>query len=97
MTAPHFVWNAYASLSGYGQCHRCRRTWDVIGEDRHTTSLGGGRGVFVMCRPCWNGSTPDERVEAAESLYHRPGSGWDQDTPEERADLLRRIREDQTA
>ena len=43
----------------FGQCGACGRTWNRV--DYHVTNYRGG-GMFCLCKDCWAGLTPEQRL-----------------------------------
>jgi hypothetical protein len=54
---------------GFGDCHRCGRTWNIA--KHHITEFGKG-GCFPLCEACWSELTPIQRLPYYLKLF----VGW---------------------
>lgn len=67
-----------ASLTGYGWCGRCGRSWGTA--DGHPTEYRTGRSMFPLCEPCWQKlGTPERRFP----YYKRLADHWRRSTPDD--------------
>lgn len=61
--------------NGNGICGRCRRPWnrsDVVGDHGvigHSTPLSDHSACFPLCKTCWSGLKPEERLPYYRDLW----------------------------
>lgn len=44
----------------YGQCRRCRTTWNLVAP--HVVYYQQGHGLFRLCEKCWQDVAPVDRL-----------------------------------
>lgn len=64
-------------VHGSSWCGRCGRPWSARGVEPHTVWLTPTSGCFALCEPCWQASTPEERVE--QMLRGNAEFGWSEE------------------
>lgn len=67
------LWNALAGLTGYGQCGRCQRPWNLVTSTPRNFAAAK-IAITAMCDNCWPISTPAERVAAFTAFMDRAES-----------------------